>query len=115
MYSTETKYYTLFSCTEKTFRIRYKLALNIFDGTDFHIAEQTPFGGTWYSHKCKGPRLRYEAGICVLTGHIVLIIGGYPCGAYLDLHIFREGLSEFLEVGEKDLFMQRDIVGRLLL
>ena len=39
-------------------------------------------------------------GLCILTGHIVWIIGGYPCGAYLDLHIFREGLSEILEVGE---------------
>ena len=54
-----------------------------------------------YSHKCKGPGLRYEVEICILTGYIVLIIGGYPCCAYPDLQIFREGLSKILEVEEK--------------
>ena len=71
------------------------------DGTDCHITEQTPFDGMWYVHKFKGPGLRYEVGICILKGCIFWIIGDYPCGAYPDLQIFREGLSEILEVGEK--------------
>ena len=71
------------------------------DGTDFHIVEQTLFHGMYYSHIFKGPGLRYEVGIYILTGRIVWIIGGYPCGAYLDLHIVREVLSEILEIGEK--------------
>ena len=68
------------------------------DGTNCNISEQTPFDGMWYSHKFKGTRLRYEAGICILMGHIVWIIGDYPCGPYTDLHICREGLSEMLGV-----------------
>ena len=39
-------------------------------------------------------------GIYILTGNIVWIIGGYSCGAYPDVHILREGLSEILEIGE---------------
>ena len=79
----------------------------------------------WYSHKFKWPELRYEVKICIVTGYIVLIIGGYPCGAYPDLQIFREALSEILEVGEKviadgrykgeNIFKRRGILRRLLL
>ena len=125
-YSTETQLCQLFTCTEKTFRSRYKPALLILaaipticfedrhtvgnirhkakisiDGTDCMIPEQFPFDGMWYSHKFKGPGLRYEVGICILTRRMVWIMGGYPCGAYPDLKIFREGLSELLEEGEK--------------
>jgi len=42
------------------------------DGTDFSIYEPTPFDAKWYSHKLNGPGLRYEIGICLRTGDIVL-------------------------------------------
>ena len=79
--------------------INHKAKMSI-DGMDCHIAEQVSFDGMWYSHTFKGPGLRYEEEICILTGYIVWIIGGYPCGTYPDLQIFREGLSKILEVGK---------------
>ena len=33
------------------------------DGTDFRIQEPTPFDPKWFSHKFKGPGLRYEIGV----------------------------------------------------
>ena len=62
------------------------------DGTDFRICEPTPFDPKWYSHKFKGPGLRYEVGICIQTGEIVWVNGPFPCGDYPDLRIAREGL-----------------------
>lgn len=62
------------------------------DGTDFRIYEPTPFSSRWYSHKFKGPGLRYELGVCIQTGEIVWVNGPFPCGDYPDLRIAREGL-----------------------
>eukprot|EP00171_Calliarthron_tuberculosum_P023094 IDg23094t1 len=37
------------------------------DGTDCQIAEPRPFNRGWYSHKFKGPGVRYEVGIVIDT------------------------------------------------
>ena len=42
------------------------------DGSDFRIRDLSPFSKKWYSHKFHGPGLRYEAGISVARGDIVL-------------------------------------------
>ena len=68
------------------------------DGTDFRIAEQ---GRIFYSHKFKKSGLRYEVGICILTGDIVWINGPYPCGSWPDINIFRDALITELEAGER--------------
>lgn len=60
------------------------------DGVDFKIVEPKPFNRRWYSHKFRGPGLRYEIGLCVRTGKIVWKHGGYPCGEYPDLKLARE-------------------------
>jgi hypothetical protein len=47
------------------------------DGTDFRILEPGNFSSKWYSHKFNGPGIRYEIGLCIVTGHIVWANGGY--------------------------------------
>jgi hypothetical protein len=44
------------------------------DGTDFRIYEPTPFSPMWYSHKYKGPGLRYEVALSIRGGDIVCIL-----------------------------------------
>lgn len=38
------------------------------DGTDFRINEPTDFSTKWFSHKFKGPGLRYEVAISIKGG-----------------------------------------------
>jgi hypothetical protein len=75
------------------------------DGTDFKIQEPKPegqpFSPAWYSHKYKGPGVRYEVGLAIRTGNIVWINGPFPCGDYSDTTIFRHGLANYLDVGER--------------
>jgi DDE superfamily endonuclease len=71
------------------------------DGTDFKIYEWKPFWSGWYSHKFKGPGLRYEVGLCIRTGWIVWIHGPFPCGKWPDISIFRKALKFMLSPGEK--------------
>jgi len=71
------------------------------DGTDFRIEEQTPFDKAWFSHKFKGPGLRYEVGVCIQTGHIVWTNGPYRCGKWPDIKIAKEKLFRCLDAGEK--------------
>jgi hypothetical protein len=66
------------------------------DGTDFRIQEPTPFNKEWYSHKFKGPGLRYEVAICIQTGDIVWINGPFKPGKWTDLKIFRRNLKHHL-------------------
>ena len=76
------------------------------DGTDFKIQEPSPFWKGWYSHKFKGPAVRYEVAICIATGDIVWINGPYPAGFFSDLRIFRfvlKGLLYPWEMVEVDL------------
>lgn len=71
------------------------------DGTDFRIYEPKPFNPKWYSHKFKGPGLRYEVALCIATGHIVWVFGPFPCGSHPDLTIFRLRMKAALLPGEK--------------
>ena len=72
------------------------------DGTDCPIQQPTPFWKGWYSHKFKGPGLRYEVAVSIQSSNIVAINGPYPCGQYPDITIFRSSLKEILEdAGER--------------
>lgn len=44
--------------------------------------------------------MRYEIGIHIETYNIVWLHGPFPCGKYLDLHIFDLALSECLNESE---------------
>ena len=68
------------------------------DGTDFRITEQ---GRKFYSHKFKKSGLRYEVGLCILTGDIVWISGPYEPGIWADISIFRNALKGNLEENER--------------
>ena len=71
------------------------------DGTDLPIQEQSPWSKKWFSHKFKGPGLRYEIAIAIRTGLIVWINGPFPCGSFPDLKIFRNGLQGILGENER--------------
>lgn len=73
------------------------------DGTDFRIAEPSPFDPKWYSHKFKAAGLRYEVGLSITTGKIVWQYGGFACGEMNDLMIARDKLVQFLIPNEKVL------------
>jgi hypothetical protein len=62
--------------------------------------EPTPFSRRWYSHKFKGPGVRYEVALCIQTGDIVWINGPYACGSWADIRIFRHVLIHHLGEGE---------------
>ena len=65
---------------------------------DFCIPEH---GRRFYSHKYKKSGLRYEVGLCILTGDIVWINGPYECGVWPDIKIFRNALMFELDDGER--------------
>ena len=71
------------------------------DGTDFRIKEPRPFSPSWYSHKFKGPGVRYEVGVCIATGWIVWINGPFRCGSYSDKTIAQQGLHRILDANER--------------
>ena len=50
-------------------RISNKFYISV-DGTDCRIYEPEPFDTKWYSHKFNGPGLRYEIGVCIVSGNI---------------------------------------------
>ena len=60
--------------------------LLLVDGTDFRIAMgyRKPF----WSHKFKKSGLRYEVGLCILTGDICWWSGPYAPGNWNDMGIF---------------------------
>jgi len=70
------------------------------DATDFRIYEWKPFWTGWFSHKTKGPGLRWEIALNIRTGDIVWINGPFPCGQYPDIKNFRQDLKFELEDGE---------------
>jgi hypothetical protein len=70
------------------------------DGTDFAINEPTPFSSRWFSHKFRGPGLRYEVAVSINGGDIVHTNGPFPCGEWPDITIFRSGLMDKLAPGE---------------
>ena len=70
------------------------------DGTDFRILEPSPFSKKWYSHKFRGPGLRYEVAVGIQSGHIVWTNGPFPAGVP-DIVIFRYSLKNKLVEGER--------------
>lgn len=70
------------------------------DGTDFRIPEPTPFWSGWFSHKFKGPGLRYEVGLNIQNGWICWIKGPFAPGPWSDIKIFRGWLKWKLADGE---------------
>ena len=68
------------------------------DGTDCRIEEPSPFDEKWFSHKFKGPGVRYEIGIAV-NGNIVWVHGGFLCGEWTDLKISQGAVLEVLDDG----------------
>ena len=73
------------------------------DGTDFHILQKCAAtkGNAFASHKYAGkPALRYELGICILTGHLVWIEGPSAAGKWNDMAIFNNCLAHFLDPNE---------------
>ena len=73
----------------------------LVDGADFRIPNLTLFSKQWYSHKFNGPGLRYEVGLCIISGDIVWIHGPFPAGAWPDISIFRHAMKHHLEEGER--------------
>ena len=69
-------------------------------GTDFRIQEPIPFNPKWYSHKFKGPGLRYEVAICIKTGWIVWVNGPFPAGEWPDRKITQAGINHHLDDNE---------------
>jgi hypothetical protein len=65
------------------------------------IPQLTPFWKGWYSHKFKGPGLRYEVCLGIRSGDIVWVHGPFPCGKWPDVKIFRNALKYFLGEGER--------------
>jgi hypothetical protein len=68
------------------------------DGTDFMIPEHGP---KFYSFKFRRSGLRYEVGLCILTGDIVWINGPYEPGLWNDLEIFQDCLMHWMEQNER--------------
>jgi hypothetical protein len=79
------------------------ICLVTIDGTDCPIYEPAPFDRCWYSHKFKGPAVRYELGVCIQTGWIVWKNGPYPAGTWSDLKIARDKVLSKLLLNEKIL------------
>mmetsp|Transcript_13384 Transcript_13384/g.25123 ORF Transcript_13384/g.25123 Transcript_13384/m.25123 type:complete len:294 (+) Transcript_13384:69-950(+) len=71
------------------------------DGTDFRIPEPTPFWSGWFSHKFKGPGLRYEVGLNIQNGWICWIKGPFAPGPWSDIKIFRGWLKWKLSPRER--------------
>lgn len=65
------------------------------------IKEPAPFDRHWYSHKFKGPGVRYEVGVCCRTGYIVWVNGPFAAGGWPDLEIFKEDMINYLDAGER--------------
>ena len=76
------------------------------DGVDFEIEEPYPYerqwSKRWFSTKFKGPGLRYEVALAILTGDILWFNGPFACGIWSDWKIFSEGgLKSSLEPNER--------------
>jgi hypothetical protein len=54
----------------------------------------------FWSYKFKKSGLRYEVGLCILTGDIFWTSGPYVPGKWNDLSIFWDSLISMLEPGE---------------
>lgn len=75
------------------------------DGTDFRVKGRILPDGKpdkrLYSYKFKGPGLRYEVALCIRFSDIVWIAGPYEPLVWNDIMIFRDGLRDQLDDGER--------------
>jgi len=71
------------------------------DGTDCKVKEPSPFSPKWFSHKFRGPALRYEVRLTIASGYIAWVNGKFPCGTYSDLRIFRSKMKTILGEHER--------------
>ena len=56
----------------------------------------------WFTHKFKGPGLRYEIALGIISGDIVWCNGPFPAGLHNDWDIFNNrGLRDSLEEHER--------------
>jgi hypothetical protein len=69
------------------------------DGTDCKIGEPTDWDKTWFSHKFKGPAVKYEVAVCIEKGHIVWTNGPFR-GSVNDLKIFKSDLANRVPPGK---------------
>jgi hypothetical protein len=69
------------------------------DGTDCPIYKSQPLNPKYFSHKLNGTGVKYEVGICILTGWICWLNGPFPAGNP-DLRISRRGIGSYLEKKE---------------
>ncbi len=67
------------------------------DGTDMPV--QMKFSEKFMSHKFKGNGLKYEVGVCIVTGHIVWIHGPSRAGEG-DITLAWQAFSSFLNDDE---------------
>jgi hypothetical protein len=79
---------------------RAKTCKVMLDGINFQIQEPTPFSKHWYSHKFKGPGLRYKVTVSIQSSDIVWTNGPFACGLFPDISIFSLGLKDKLKQGE---------------
>lgn len=70
------------------------------DGTDCPVEEPSPFSTAWYSHKFRGPAVRYEVALSIHDARIVWASGPWPAGQYPDLKVFQQGLKPLLKRNE---------------
>ena len=70
------------------------------DGTDKPIEDPDPFDPELFSFKINSSGVRYEIGLCIMTGFIVWINGPFKPGPNPDLVIARQGLIYALDIGE---------------
>jgi len=75
------------------------------DGADFVMQgfPSVPFckQKAWFTKKHNGPGIRCEVGLSILGSDIVWIHGGFPCGDWPDIEIFRHALMHFLDPHER--------------
>ena len=69
------------------------------DGVDFRFPGKPT--KAMRLHKFKKCGVRYEIGISIVEGDICWLSGPFPCGKYPDINIFRIGLKDCLEDGER--------------
>lgn len=69
------------------------------DATDCPI--QKPLSSQLFSHKPNGAVFRCEVGVSIRPAYISWMSIPYPCGTFLRIRIFREGLKWRLGAHEK--------------
>ena len=55
----------------------------------------------WFSFKFKGPGLRYEVGVNIISGDIVWVSGPFLPGLWTDSKIFKYGMLKSLDKEER--------------